>query len=90
MPALWLRDSFLKHTSSEDELYYGYQWWLGTGSRAGRDWMAGFGNGGQRLVMIPHLDLVAVVFAGNYNQLDAWKLSVRILTEVIFPSIREL
>ena len=90
VPALWLRDSFIKQVPSEDGLFYGYQWWLGTGSREGRDWMAGFGNGGQRLVMIPHLDMAVVVLAGNYNQRDAWKLSVRILTEVIFPSIREL
>ena len=88
VPEAWLADSFTKHTASEDGLFYGYQWWLGTGSRDGRDWIAGFGNGGQRLVIIPHLDLVAVVLAGNYNQRDAWKISVRILTEAIFPSIR--
>lgn len=84
----WLKDSFVKHVASEDGLFYGYQWWLGQGRRDGRDWMAGFGNGGQRLVVIPDLDLVMVVFAGRYNQRDAWQLSVRILTEVLFPSLR--
>ncbi|WP_205944871.1 serine hydrolase domain-containing protein [Pelagibius litoralis] len=89
VPEDWLRDSFIHHVPSEDSLFYGYQWWLGKGSRDGRNWIAGFGNGGQRLVVIPDLDLVLVVLAGDYNQRDAWKISVRIMTEILFPSIRE-
>ena len=50
--------------------------------------MAGFGNGGQRLMVSPGLDLIVVVFAGNYNQRDAWKLPVRIITEFVLPAIR--
>jgi CubicO group peptidase (beta-lactamase class C family) len=89
VPADWLAASFTHHIAAEDGLFYGYQWWLGLGRENGEPWMAGFGNGGQRLVVFPHLDLVVVVLAGNYNQIDAWKLSVHILTEVIFPSLRE-
>ena len=92
VPAHWLRDSFIKHTPTEGALFYGYQWWLGRGRTDGRDWIAGFGNGGQRLVIIPDVDLVVVVLAGNYNQPSAWWLSMRILTvltESILPSIRE-
>ncbi len=88
VPALWLRDSFVRHAAVEDGLSYGYQWWLGQGRRGGRGWMAGIGNGGQRLAVFPDLDLVMVVYAGRYNQRDAWRLSVRILTEVLFPSLR--
>lgn len=89
VPEDWLKDSFRHHTAAEDGLFYGYQWWLGKGRRDGRDWIAGFGNGGQRLVVIPDLDLVLVVFAGSYNQREAWKLSVRIMNDVLFPSIKE-
>ena len=88
VPEAWLKDSFIRHAAAENGLSYGYQWWLGQGRRDGRAWMAGIGNGGQRLVVIPDLDLVMVVFAGRYNQRDAWQLSVRILTEVLFPSLR--
>lgn len=88
VPADWLEASFTRHVPSEDGLFYGYQWWLGLGSTPDRPWMAAFGNGGQRLVVIPHLDMAVVVFAGRYNDRNAWKLSVRILTEIIFPSLK--
>jgi CubicO group peptidase (beta-lactamase class C family) len=87
VPAAWLTASFEPRVPSEDELAYGYQWWLWPrDSRAdGRRWMAGFGNGGQRLTIMPHLDLVLVVTAGNYNQPDAWQLPVTI-TEILIPA----
>ncbi|MEQ8355851.1 MAG: serine hydrolase [Kiloniellaceae bacterium] len=89
VPKEWLVASFTEHAAAEDGLFYGYQWWLGRSGPQQRPWMAGFGNGGQRLVIIPHLDLVVAVLAGNYNQMDAWKLPVHIMTEVIFPSLTE-
>jgi CubicO group peptidase (beta-lactamase class C family) len=89
VPAAWLEASFEPRVPSEPELAYGYQWWLWPREpRAdGRRWMAGFGNGGQRLTIMPHLDLVLVVMAGNYNQPDAWKLPVSITAEILIPAL---
>jgi CubicO group peptidase (beta-lactamase class C family) len=74
---------------SEDELAYGYHWWLWPRERRtdGRRWMAAFGNGGQRLTVMPHLDLFIVVTAGNYNQPDAWKVPVTTIGEIILPAL---
>lgn len=44
---------------------YGYLWWRGT--EAGHAWVGAIGNGGQRIWMVPSLDLVLVMTAGNYN-----------------------
>ena len=89
VPADWLDASIASRVPADDVLEYGYQWWLGRGRVDGRAWIAGFGNGGQRLVIIPDLDLVVVVMAGNYNDPDAWKLSVTIMGEILLPALRE-
>lgn len=87
VPADWLEQSFRTRARLE-RINYGYQWWLGPEGPDGPRWIAGFGNGGQRLWINPGLDLVVVVTAGNYNQRDAWKLSVAIITEIVLPGLR--
>jgi CubicO group peptidase (beta-lactamase class C family) len=49
--------------------FYGYQFWLGRSFVGGReiDWAAAVGLGGQRIFIVPALDLVTVVTAGLYN-----------------------
>ena len=87
VPVEWLALSF-ETRAQVDDIYYGYHWWLGPKSAGGQRWIAGFGNGGQRLFVLPPLDLQVVVMAGNYNQPDAWKLPVAIITEIVFPGLR--
>ena len=86
VPADWLRASHTPKVRAFEELSYGYQWWLGVG-KSGKPWQAGFGNGGQRIWIYPHLDVVLVVMAGNYNQPDAWKMPLSVLLDHIAPAI---
>jgi CubicO group peptidase (beta-lactamase class C family) len=67
--AAWVADSIRPHIETGDGLRYGYFWWLGEVEALGarHAYAAGFGNGGQRLFMVPGLDLVVVITAGNYN-----------------------
>ena len=60
VPAEWLDQSFAPHAHVEEGLDYGYQWWLGRLSENGQPWVAGFGNGGQRVIVVPGLHLVVV------------------------------
>lgn len=83
----WLDSSFVVQARVTDTIAYGLHWWLGQ-LQNGERWMAGIGNGGQRLAIFPSLDLVVVVFAGNYNKAEDWKLAVSILSEIIFPALR--
>lgn len=81
----WLKQSFVPQAESE-VLRYGYHWWLAPVGSPPR-WAAGFGNGGQRLVVDSNNDLVVVVYAGNYNQPEAWRLPVQILTKFVLPTV---
>ncbi|HEV2302586.1 MAG TPA: serine hydrolase, partial [Stellaceae bacterium] len=49
---------------------YGYLWWLGRSLVEGRQiaWVGGIGWGGQRLFVVPSLDLVVVATAGLYHR----------------------
>lgn len=55
--------------SSPHSLQYGYQWWTGITQWRGKAlrWSAGFGNGGQRVFVLPELELTVVIFSGAYG-----------------------
>jgi len=73
-------------------LQYGYQWWLGTSPfGAGRtvDWIAAFGGGGQRIFIVPTLDLVVVTNAGLYADGDQSAIVRTIFEYRVLPAIRD-
>jgi CubicO group peptidase (beta-lactamase class C family) len=69
VPAAWVDASLQPRVDTGDGLQYGHQWWHGHTRALGADqpWTAAFGNGGQRLFVVPGLALVVVVTAGMYN-----------------------
>ncbi|MCP4433456.1 MAG: serine hydrolase [Gammaproteobacteria bacterium] len=88
VPADWLKASFTPRSNLDIGLRYGYLWWLAPwGEPPG--WVAGFGNGGQRLTAQSKYNLVIAIFAGNYNQSDDWKLPVKIIEKFLVPVLKE-
>ncbi len=87
VPTAWIAESTRPHidTGIEPDLRYGYQWWLGKVEAGGaqQDWMGGIGNGGQRLWIIPALDMVVVTTAGDYNQRGSWKQTATLFSELM-------
>jgi len=77
VPAAWVRESLRGRVPAEAGWTYGYQWWSGKLRWRGGalPWIAGFGNGGQRLYLVPSLDLVVVVTAGRYNETASGRAS---------------
>ena len=70
VPEDWVkRSTEPRFDTSWGGMQYGYQWWLGTSPfGVGRtvDWIAALGVGGQRIFIVPTLDLVVVTNAGLY------------------------
>lgn len=89
VPAAWVEESFKPHITIEPGRDYGYQWWLGELSKGGHRWVAGFGNGGQHLFLVPALDLVVVITAGNYNAPDQSDVPIAVIDKILLPSLKD-
>ena len=93
VPAEWLAECLVPRVSVSELQRYGYQWYLGDMEfRAGgtvrlEHWVGCAGNGGQRLYVMPDLDLVIVVTAGNYSEPEQWLPPIRIVREAVLPSL---
>src|SRR5262249_62276491 len=96
VPADWVARCTTPYVSADEVRRYGYQWLLidiafgkpkgWAPGRLERMWMAQ-GEGGQRLFVIPALQLVVAITAGNYLKEDQWIPPTRVLREVILASI---
>ena len=90
VPAAWLTAVFTPAVSLPDGQRYGYQWYLRS-VRRGDQWQAlrtAIGNGGQRLCLLPELDLVVAITAGNYDTPDGWRPPTAVLRDVLLPALR--
>jgi CubicO group peptidase (beta-lactamase class C family) len=85
--ASWLRESLRKKIDAL-HVHYGNQWWIGSSSVNSRtvEWSAALGHGGQRIIIVPSLDLVVIFTAGLYDSND-WALMNNLLEIYILPSI---
>jgi CubicO group peptidase (beta-lactamase class C family) len=87
IPSEWIAESTAAHINGEGILFYGYQWWLGRTLHNRRElrWIAGLGNGGQRLYILPELEVVIAVFSGAYSVTPI--VGETILKHYVLPAI---
>jgi CubicO group peptidase (beta-lactamase class C family) len=86
----WIQES----TQARTEVYpnrYGYQWWVGKSNVGKRviSWIAGWGNGGQRIYIVPAYDLVVVITAGLYDRNSQGRVVLDIFDNYVLAAIRE-
>lgn len=72
-------------------LFYGYQWWIGRSLAEGKEvrWAGAFGWGGQRIIVVPDLDLVMMTTAAQYGQPKEGLAAMDILANIIIPAVRD-
>jgi CubicO group peptidase (beta-lactamase class C family) len=73
VPQAWMQALRTPRAEAFEGVHYGYHWYLAR-RRDGTLASMAFGLGGQRLVVVPALDLVYVIYMGNYNRPDQLKL----------------
>ncbi|TIP27391.1 MAG: serine hydrolase [Mesorhizobium sp.] len=88
----WVKESTKPRFEGWNPMRYAYQWWAGTSKSADRtfDWTAAVGLGGQRIFIVPALDLVVVTTAGLYRD-ESQSYYVRsILEDNVLTAVRDL
>ena len=88
LPEGWVSDSTRWHIDTDRKDFgYGYKWWVlsrkGTGSY---DVYAALGYGGQHLIVVPELDLIAVITA--WNIYDNPGLDARVALERVLAAVK--
>jgi CubicO group peptidase (beta-lactamase class C family) len=91
VPADWIAASIAPSINARDLWFYGFQFWLGRSLVHGKevDWAAGVGYGGQRLFIVPALDLVVLVHAGLYHSSSQGQVPLSILNRFVLPAITD-
>jgi CubicO group peptidase (beta-lactamase class C family) len=90
VPAAFVDQATRPYINGRELYFYGYQFWLGRSFVRGReiDWSAAWGLGGQRIFVVPALDLVAVVNAGLYHSPLQGPVPLAILNRYVLAAAR--
>ena len=93
VPRAWLQQSTTPSVTIEGTARYGWHWYLGdiavgTPARTER-LISGIGWGGQRLFLVPALDLVVAMNAGNYRKagIEQRRLANTLLNDLVLPAV---
>ncbi len=87
----WVKVSTTPKAEIDDDTGYGYLWWLRSFKSGTKEYAAYYmtGNGGNKAMVFPDLDMVVVITTTNYNVRGAHELTDRLLTDYILAAIQE-
>ena len=92
VPSQWLTASFQPAIATDQGVQYGRLWYIGESETPAlpgpRRWLAAFGNGGQRLFIMPDAQLTTVIFCGDYNKPDQWITPTRVWREIVLANLQ--
>jgi CubicO group peptidase (beta-lactamase class C family) len=87
----WVHNSTQPHARIDDATEYGYLWWLKS-FRHGENSYPAFlmtGNGGNKVLGIPTLDMTVVITSTNFNSRGMHEQTDKILTDYILASVQK-
>lgn len=88
--AAWVDASTKHHSAFTPDHGYGYGWHLHTMTVAGHAYReyAAEGNGGQFVIVVPELDLVVGIQAGNYGDFASWYKLQDLVPTFVIPALK--
>ena len=89
VPESWVKRSILPYARIDDKTEYGYLWWLRSFVAGGRSLPTWYmsGNGGNKVVVVPELGLVAVLTSANYNAKGMHLMTERLLQDFVLAAV---
>jgi CubicO group peptidase (beta-lactamase class C family) len=93
VPAEWLKRSTTPAVTIEGTRRYGWHWYLSElpaqGSAPAERVISGVGWGGQRLAVVPGLELVVAMNAGNYRRpiMEQGRIGTTLMLELVLPGL---
>lgn len=87
----WVKDSTTPHARIDESTDYGYLWWLKSFKAGDKSYPAYFmsGNGGNKVVALPSLDMTVVITSTNYNSRGMHEQTEKILTEYVLAAVEQ-
>jgi CubicO group peptidase (beta-lactamase class C family) len=88
MSGAWVQRSLQPHAALQSPDDYGYAWHILHVTAGGKTYVideAG-GNGGQMLFVIPSLDAVALITAGNYGDYSTWRKFADLIPQAVIAA----
>jgi len=87
----WVRASTEPHARIDEQTEYGYLWWLKSFKSGDKSYPAFYmsGNGGNKVLAVPELDLAVVITSTNYNTHGMHEQTEKLLTDYILPSVSQ-
>jgi CubicO group peptidase (beta-lactamase class C family) len=90
LPADFVKASVTPHANARENTDYGYLVWLqtfpGPDGKAHKAWLMS-GSGGQKVAIVPDLDLVAVITTTNFGVRQPHAISEKLLAEHILAAV---
>jgi CubicO group peptidase (beta-lactamase class C family) len=87
----WVKASITPHAQIDEVTDYGYLWWLKKFTSGGKTYSTFMmnGNGGNKVVAIPELDMAAVITSTNYNTRGMHEQTDKILTDYVLAAVTQ-
>jgi CubicO group peptidase (beta-lactamase class C family) len=90
VPEGWVKASTTPHARIDDDTEYGYLWWLKKFKGGDKSYAAFFmsGNGGNKVMVFPDLDMSVVLSSTNFNTKGMHQQTEQLLTEFILRAVQ--